>query len=809
MRRTTVDFGIDLGTTNSAVCVAGSEWSLVVPSVVNADGEGALTVGREARRVLELDPENTHAEFKRLMGTTSKLAFAAAALERTPEELSAAVLRVLVEAAGVETGEAIDAAVITVPALFEIPQNEATERAAALAGIGFAPLLQEPIAAALAYGCGRGAVSRSFWLVYDFGGGTFDASIVSVRDGRLAVVDHDGDNFLGGKDLDKRLLEHLLAGLKEEHALPALEAGHPDRRRVMATLRAVAERTRIDLSEARDVEVHVPELTVDDAGRPVDLATTVRRLELERLIRPEVARSIDICDRLLHRNRLAPVDVAKLVLVGGVTQTPLIREALVERLGIELECELDPATTVARGAAIHASSIRRPAASVAEERARPGVRPVRIEVPAVSQDEAPYLVGRFLESPEARPAWVRLSRGDGGWQSDRLKVSDQGAFMCQLQLVQGEKSRFDLEAWTAEEVAIAVEPDHVEVSHGLSVAAPPLSRTLGVGLVDNSVHVYLGKGTSLPAKATHLHRTTTALEPGKPGAVIDVPVVQGESERADRNRHIGTLCIPATRIRRALPLAAEVEVTVEVDASSTVRARAYVPFLDQVFEQVLSTRLVPATSEELERELELAFRRREKLEETAEGEVLSRELGDSLFDEIIRDIAAASLGDEDAALRAQRRLLELHERLDHAEEEARWPREVARAHWARSSATEAVEEQGEAADRELLRKLVKEVGVAVAARDLRGVERKASALFRLRHRVLARRPEYWIDLFWWLERRRDSMTDRARADRLISEGRSALERQDHAALERVVVDLDGLLAPEDREQPLGMSSHVR
>lgn len=808
MARTTVDFGIDLGTTNSAIALRSWNDIDVVPSVVRVTEDGERQVGHQARGHLDSDPRNTKAEFKRLMGTTNSLSFDAAQVSLSPEELSAEVLKHLIANVREQTGEEVDCAVITVPALFEIPQNEATERAAALAGISFAPLLQEPIAAALAYGFGQEKVDRSFWMIYDFGGGTFDASVVSVREGRLSVVDHDGDNFLGGKDLDKRLMDLMLGRIRDQlHQVPALEREHPDHLRLMAAIRSASERGREILSEEARTTLAVRDLARDDEGRPVDLEVEVSRQELNRLILPEISRSVDICERLLDRNRLSPQDISRLVLVGGVTRTPLIRQILTERLGIELEHELDPATTVARGAAIHASSIRRPAA---RQPSTPGQgRALRLEYPSVSQDARPYVVGRFPEGDEERPSWIQLWRADGEWSSGSLAVTEQGAFICQVDLVEGETTAFTITAEGADGEPIAVEPSEFEITHGLAVAAPPLSRSLGVGLADNSVQVYLRKGTSLPSKAAHLHRTTTALEPGRPGAVIDVPVVQGESERSDRNRHIGTLCIPATRIRRSLPANSEVEVTVKVDGSSTVRAKAYVPFLDQVFEQVLSTKLVPSTSEELEQDLELAFRRKSKLEESSEGQVVVSEIGDEPFDGVIRDIAAASLGNQDAALRAQRRLLELHELLDKAESDVRWPRQVAQAHRAKLATEGAIEEHGSPADRELLRGLIQEMGLSIASRDLRALERRTNALWRLRHRVLSRRPEYWIDLFWWLERRRESLSPRRRAAKLIKEGQEAIDRQSYATLERVVIDLDAMLAPEEQDRPLGLRSHLK
>jgi molecular chaperone DnaK len=801
MGRRTVDFGIDLGTTNSAITAPDWDECHVIPSAVHVDHAGEMTAGQRAAQRVEQEPADGHREFKRLMGTATKLTFASADSSRTPEELSAEVLKNLCHWAREEKGEEVTQAVITVPALFEIPQNEATERAAALAGITYAPLLQEPIAAALAYGFGQERQDKTFWLIYDFGGGTFDASLVSLRQGRLAVVDHDGDNFLGGKDLDRRVLELITSQLP---LAPPTDGEGRGRLENHVRLRQMAENLRIQLSQDDQASMRLPSGLVDAGGQPLAGELSVSREELNRVILPEISRSVEICERLLERNRLSSDDVGRLVLVGGVTQTPLIRQILEERLGIDLECELDPATTVARGAALHAQSLRRPKTSAVPAE---GLN-LRLEYPATSQDLSPYVVGRFLADEEDRPQWVELQRDDDQWHR-RLTISAQGAFMAQVELREGEACAFRIKAGRDEESVGPLHPDSFTVTHGLAVAAPPLSRSLAVGLADNSINVYLAKGTSLPARAAHLHRTTTTLAPGQPGAVLDVPVVQGESERADRNRHIGTLCIPASRIRRELPANAEVEVTVEVDGSSTVRARAYVPFLDQIFEQVLSTRLVPATASELEEDLDLAVRRRAKLVETPEGTVLMAELGDEPFDEIIRDIAAASLKDQDAALRAQRRLLELHEQLDGAEAGVRWPQQVARAHRAKQATEGAVTEYGLPADQDLYQGLDEEVARAVTARDLRTLERKTGALWRLRHRVLARRPEYWIDLFWWLERRRSAMVESARADQLVAEGKKALSSQDYATLERVVLDLDALLAPEEADRPLGLRSHIR
>ena len=210
MARNTIDFGIDLGTTNSEIAVVDKGQVHVIrngfrdeitPSAVRIDRKGSIIVGKLAFNQRVDDKENTHTQFKRLMGSQQILDFPNSGRHMKPEELSAEVLKSLRQDVLREIGEEMTASVITIPALFEIPQCDATRRAAESAGITCSPLLQEPIAAALAYGFQAESLD-GFLLVYDLGGGTFDASLIRTVEGRLRVIDHAGDNFLGGKDFD-------------------------------------------------------------------------------------------------------------------------------------------------------------------------------------------------------------------------------------------------------------------------------------------------------------------------------------------------------------------------------------------------------------------------------------------------------------------------------------------------------------------------------------------------------------------------------------------------------------------------------
>ncbi len=218
MDRNTIDFGIDLGTTNSEIAVLNGTHPEIIknnegmdytPSAVYYDSRGNLTWGRKAKYLSIGKAADSCIEFKRGMGTEKIYQFKSSGISKSPEELSAIILASLKNDALTKRGENLASAVITVPADFELPRCNATLRAAKLAGLENCPLLQEPIAAALAYGF-QSKSNNVFWLVYDFGGGTFDAALIHLRDGLFKVINHQGDNYLGGSNLDWSIVDNIV-----------------------------------------------------------------------------------------------------------------------------------------------------------------------------------------------------------------------------------------------------------------------------------------------------------------------------------------------------------------------------------------------------------------------------------------------------------------------------------------------------------------------------------------------------------------------------------------------------------------------
>ena len=300
MNRTTIDFGIDLGTTNSAIAVftaAHGELTKIIknttdisdaditPSAVYINKKGVLRVGRRAKDRSVDENEDVQLEFKRQMGTDHVYAFKSSGERRKPEELSAEVLKSLRADVQQRTGEIIEASVITVPAAFELHQCEATKKAAQLAGFRESPLLLEPTAAALAFGF-QPDQEKAYWLVYDFGGGTFDATIIRSEEGTIHIVQHGGDNFLGGSNIDWAIVEKLLAPrASKAFGLTDFTRGNKKWRQAFARLKYAAEIAKIDLSRNERATLEACKFS-DDSGKEVEFECELTRTEVVNVAEP-------------------------------------------------------------------------------------------------------------------------------------------------------------------------------------------------------------------------------------------------------------------------------------------------------------------------------------------------------------------------------------------------------------------------------------------------------------------------------------------------------------------------------------------
>jgi molecular chaperone DnaK len=372
--------GIDLGTTNTVVAVADAQRvrvlsaggsSRLIPSVVSFQPDGPILVGELARQRRLEDVQNTVYSVKRLIGRPfdspevrrTRQRFAFKLVERqgggvgvevrdetyTLTEISAFVLREVRRVAEEVLGRTCERAVVTVPANFNELQRSATKAAGKVAGIDVLRILNEPTAAALAYGYGQDRRERV--VVYDFGGGTFDVTVLELEDDVFEVVATAGDTFLGGDDIDLTLAESLADAFAEHHRVDPREDFLAFER-----LRAAAEDAKIRLSIDDVVDVRIAEV-MRDGKRPLSLAHRLTRGELEALSEPLIRRSLEVCDQALHDAGTAPTLVDNVILVGGSTRMPFMRALVAEHFGRAPHTRIDPDLVVAQGAAIHAYAV--------------------------------------------------------------------------------------------------------------------------------------------------------------------------------------------------------------------------------------------------------------------------------------------------------------------------------------------------------------------------------------------------------------------------------------------------------------------
>ena len=347
--------GIDLGTTNSALSVIREGTArllpigdtLLLPSVVGLSPAGEVLVGTVARNQWVVAPERTQRSIKRKMGSGETVTMAGTSY--TPQEISAFILGEMKRAAERALGYAVRRAVITVPAYFNEVQRQATLEAGEIAGLAVERILNEPTAAALAYGYGIGEDEHLQVLVYDFGGGTFDVSIIELFGGVVDVLATAGDNHLGGDDIDERLAHLIADEFAAQHALDLRE-----HHQAWARLLRASEEAKIALSADPYTQVMLEYIAHDQANRPLHINREVSRVELVDLIDDLLQRTVTCIDKALTDVDLQPADIDRVLLVGGSTRIPAVWDSVSEFMGQDPHGEIDPDAAVALGAALQA-----------------------------------------------------------------------------------------------------------------------------------------------------------------------------------------------------------------------------------------------------------------------------------------------------------------------------------------------------------------------------------------------------------------------------------------------------------------------
>ena len=818
MSRTTIDYGIDLGTTNSAIAVIAGTGTEVIknnvdaditPSAVYINRAGSLWVGQNAKSKLadERAEDDVFIEFKRRMGTGFEYAFRASGRHMKPEDLSAEVMKSLRSDVAQKKGEQITAAVLTVPAAFELHQCEATKRAAELAGFRTSVLVQEPVAAALAYGYQK-IDAKAYWLVFDFGGGTFDAALIRSEDGSMVVANHGGDNFLGGSDIDWAIVEQvLLPRVQKEYGMHDFKRGAASYKYDLMRLKAAAESAKIELSrkESTFLEASLRRVSSDT----VTFETELTRNDVIRAAEPAVLKAVHIAMRVLAEKGLSASAVEKLIFVGGPTLAPYFRDMVKERMRIPCDLGMDPLTVVARGAAIFAST-QRLGAKEPKPVAILGEYSIELIYKPVGSDPEPLVGGRTTAPAGLALAGCTLEvvNQQSKWRSGKITLKDNGAFQLNVRAEKGIENTFRIEFHDTKGTLCPTQPAEFKYTIGVVVEEQPIINNMGVAMADNKVGVHFTKGQGLPAKHTRTYRTSLGLRKGESGSVVKIPIVEGNRELADRNVLIGAVDITPDKIDRDLPAGSEVEVSLHMDTSRLLTVVAYVPLLDEEFPAKIELGGkvrqpdVNVLRQEWNRELARLTDLKSGIELAHDLESLEavRTLENSALVKTLEERFSGDGSDFDALLQADREILEFKVNLDEIAGRVAWPTAMKEAENWLADLAKLVSQQGTADEKKRARVLREQIETIIAEKNEDRLKKKMEEISDVYSSILYRQTSFWIDYFGMLASSLAQMRDMGMAARLIALGHTHVRANDLPELKNVVYQLQDLLPKKIVEQ---------
>ncbi len=704
MTRNRIDYGIDLGTTNSAIARMENGKPVIkksdlqhdtIPSCVGWNRKGVLMVGDTAMNQLGSDRlrshssgsgkvENVFIEFKRTMGTDKRYKPVSVEKEFSSEELSAEVLKKL---KSFVQDENVHAAVITVPAKFGTNQLDATGRAAKLAGLDQYELLQEPIAACMAYGLGN-TEKNGRWVVFDFGGGTFDVALVKSTDGLLKVLDTEGDNYLGGKNLDYAIVDEVIIPyIRETYALDDV-LDDPDKLGLLRdAMKRYAEIAKIQLSFKPEHHIlsELGEIPLQDAdGNDVELDLVLTRDRLAKVLGPIYQRAIDMTKDLLARNHLEHSALSAVILVGGPTYSPILRDMITAQIR-EPDTRVDPMTVVAEGAALYASTVK-----VSEEvaSATRDVSKAQLDLgyESTTVQTIEFISVKVIGSNGVSGLVLELERSDGTWASGRRPIDSKGD-VVEVELNESAVNGFQVKLYDAQGNRVDCEPDSFNIIQGTQVSAAPLPNNIGIEILRTQdkkriFHVFKGLEKNTPLPATGVHnglRTSADLRPGNIKDIVRIPIYEGGTDAhgslAILNEHIYDAVITGADVPALVPAGSHVDLTIVTDrgVARPVRMKVFFPQLDEEINLEIPYSVQGEVDAEwLDRELDNCETEIDELEEVeglGESDILSArtEL------ERLRDRFEQNRKDYDAKKEVLEQLKTLMRKLDHLRTESSWP----------------------------------------------------------------------------------------------------------------------------------------
>jgi molecular chaperone DnaK len=601
--------GIDLGTTNSAICSFDGEsiklykspdQNDVTSSAIFLDKRGNKYLGKRAYDNSARNPDNAATLFKRLMGTSTPIKLPAVNVTMTPEECSAEILKLLFGYLPEEIrNSGSTGTVITVPAAFNQMQKDSTMSASDLAGIGNVALMQEPVAAVMSVM--RSRKSDGIFLVYDLGGGTLDIAIAQSLSSRVSLLAHGGIEMCGGRDFDRLILDNVVKPwLLDSFDLPedfTVFTSYPQYKSLVRMATWAAEKAKIELSSKPDAIIQLSEAELgirDISGEEIYLDVPFNRQQLDSLIAAKLDDSIQTARETMEKAGLCSHDIERVVFVGGPTNYKPMRDKVAFELGIAASTDINPMTAVAEGAAVFAESIDWSSQSRNRKSSRGSVSVgshLNISFNFISRTPdskakiAVKVAGSVLAGTE-----LQIESLDTGWSSGRLPLKDGATF--DVMLTKPGENTFKIWVFDATGGPITLEQNKIVITRtAATIDAIPSSSSIGIEVLDKlggrPVLEYLVKeGDPLPQKGARKFKATESLRAGSSGS-INFKIWEGNiGDVITDNRFIGSLTIKGTDIEDGAIISAGAELVCEYEVldSGNVRLEVTVPSIGGAFD---------------------------------------------------------------------------------------------------------------------------------------------------------------------------------------------------------------------------------
>lgn len=818
-----INFGIDLGTSNSLIAKFDkgqvevfrnpNGFKDTLPSIVGFRND-RIMVGDTARNYADKDPKNVVSRFKRKMGTTETVKIHSIGGSKTPIELSAFVLKELKNF--VHTGESVEAAVITIPASFDTVQSNATKAAGIEAGFKQVVLLQEPIAASLAYANKEkdDELRNSQWIVYDLGGGTFDVALVKIIEGELTVVDHEGDNYLGGSDFDALLVEKVLVPELNRRGtfvdlLGQMKSEKGKYNSLWHRLLLLAEGVKIELSTKTSAEFDLGMVRdlEDDNGNTIDSLLTITRSEFEELIKDSIDGTAEMMKKIMTRKSLQSGDMKYILMVGGSTYIPYVRKRIEELMGIPINTSIDPTNAIAVGAAFFAGTkeFQSLGASKQVPQNKHQIK-IRTVYNRNSQENEETFTAKI--EGDTTGLYYRVYSEDGAFDSG-LKVLS-GRIAEDLPLREGAFNLFQFRVFNAQNNAIEVGFDSIQIAQGrYSVAGQMLPEDLclvrdDLTTKDTLLDKVFAKNSILPTTGKKTVEVGKTIVKGSDDE-IRIIVVEGPTEKhSSTNKPIGILLISGKQINRDLLKGTEIDLTFEMSESRDLTISAYLNGTGQDFSQVFNGKLREVQTKILASEiLHLEAKIQSEIDDAIDNnnQETAQKL-DKLLDQVQELFAESDvlLADDitDDRFKLEDKKRRLAQEVFHLTSSKRL--DAAKVDYldAKQSVSTLVQDNGNDREMHQLREIISLEQAFIHSTNPERIQAATVNLEGIRYQILMRMPNFLIGMFEHLVEKRTAMNDQVQAKQLIENGKRLIVSEAWDDLRQVNGRLWDLMPDDER-----------